>query len=90
MLGCSRRRSEPRPFCRCSRKPLAALLLAGAQPPWLLVTVASLGNVLGSVINWLLGRASSASVIGLGFRQNGIAWRERSAGISVTANGRSC
>jgi membrane protein YqaA with SNARE-associated domain len=39
-----------------SEAALVALLLAGAQPPWLLVTVASLGNVLGSVISWLLGR----------------------------------
>jgi membrane protein YqaA with SNARE-associated domain len=31
------------------------LLLADAQP-WLLVLVASLGNVLGSVINYVLGR----------------------------------
>ncbi|PWW03861.1 membrane protein YqaA with SNARE-associated domain [Hoeflea marina] len=35
---------------------LTALLLGGAQPAVLLVAVASLGNVLGSVINWLIGR----------------------------------
>jgi len=34
---------------------LVGLLLAGYSP-WLLITVASVGNVLGSVINWLLGR----------------------------------
>lgn len=39
-----------------SEAVLAGLLLAGAQPAWLLIAVASLGNVLGSVINWLLGR----------------------------------
>jgi membrane protein YqaA with SNARE-associated domain len=39
-----------------SEAALVALLLAGAQPPWLLITVASSGNVLGSVVNWLLGR----------------------------------
>lgn len=39
-----------------SELALVALLLAGDQPPWLLVAVASLGNVLGSVVNWLLGR----------------------------------
>lgn len=34
---------------------LVALLLAD-HPPWLLVAVASAGNVLGSVVNWWLGR----------------------------------
>jgi membrane protein YqaA with SNARE-associated domain len=35
---------------------LVGLLLLGNQPAWLLVAVASAGNVLGSVANWLLGR----------------------------------
>ena len=35
---------------------LAGLLNAGEQSPVLLVTFASLGNVLGSIINWGLGR----------------------------------
>lgn len=35
---------------------LAGLLLNGAYPPWALIAVASAGNVLGSVINWLIGR----------------------------------
>ncbi|MCK0209106.1 DedA family protein [Starkeya koreensis] len=39
-----------------SEAALVALVLAGAQPPWALVMVASVGNVLGSVINWALGR----------------------------------
>ncbi|BCH23991.1 membrane protein [Mesorhizobium sp. L-8-10] len=39
-----------------SEAALAALLLAEAYSPVLLITVASIGNVLGSVINWLLGR----------------------------------
>ena len=38
-----------------SEAVLVGLLLAD-YPPWLLITVASVGNVLGSVINWLLGR----------------------------------
>lgn len=37
---------------------LAGLVISGSQPTWLLVAVASLGNVLGSVVNWLLGRAA--------------------------------
>jgi membrane protein YqaA with SNARE-associated domain len=39
-----------------SEPVLIGLLLAGAQPPWLLVLVASIGNVLGAVTNWVLGR----------------------------------
>ena len=35
---------------------LVGLLLLGAQPAWLLVGVASVGNVLGSAVNWMLGR----------------------------------
>jgi membrane protein YqaA with SNARE-associated domain len=35
---------------------LAGLLLLHKYPPWLLLTVASVGNILGSVINWLIGR----------------------------------
>lgn len=31
------------------------LLLGGVAAPWLLVTVASLGNTLGAVVNWWLG-----------------------------------
>lgn len=38
-----------------SEAVLVALLLAGEQPAALL-TVATLGNVLGSVVNWGLGR----------------------------------
>ncbi len=38
-----------------SEAVLVGLLLSG-YTPWLLLTVASVGNVLGSVINWLLGR----------------------------------
>ncbi|MFN3659050.1 MAG: YqaA family protein [Pseudolabrys sp.] len=39
-----------------SEAALVALLISGAYPAWLLILVASLGNVLGSAINWLLGR----------------------------------
>ena len=35
---------------------LAALLLAGEHPAWLLVLVATLGNVGGAVLNYGLGR----------------------------------
>lgn len=33
-----------------------ALAVAGGYPPIAVVAVASLGNVLGSAVNWLLGR----------------------------------
>jgi len=39
-----------------SEAVLVGMLLASEQPPWLLVAIASLGNVLGSVVNWALGR----------------------------------
>ncbi len=35
---------------------LAGLLIAGKQPVWALIAVATVGNVLGSAINWWLGR----------------------------------
>ncbi len=39
-----------------SEATLVALLAVGTYSPTLLVAVASLGNVLGSVTNWLVGR----------------------------------
>lgn len=39
-----------------SEAALVALLVAGTYSPVLLVVVASLGNVLGAVVNWTLGR----------------------------------
>lgn len=39
-----------------SEAGLAALLLSGDHPVALLVAVASLGNTLGALVNWLLGR----------------------------------
>jgi membrane protein YqaA with SNARE-associated domain len=35
---------------------LVALLLSDAYPVWALLAVASAGNVLGALVNWLLGR----------------------------------
>ncbi|MGL4209333.1 MAG: YqaA family protein [Candidatus Adiutrix sp.] len=34
---------------------LSGLLLAAYQPPWALILVASLGNILGATLNWLMG-----------------------------------
>ncbi|MBN9216670.1 MAG: DedA family protein [Mesorhizobium sp.] len=39
-----------------SEAVLAGLLLVGTHSPAALVLVATLGNVLGSVVNWFLGR----------------------------------
>lgn len=39
-----------------SEAALVALLVLGDQSPVLLLFVATLGNVLGAVVNWLLGR----------------------------------
>ncbi|MGE4404671.1 YqaA family protein [Pseudomonas sp.] len=39
-----------------SEAVLAGLLLSERYPAWALVAVASAGNVLGSMLNWLLGR----------------------------------
>ncbi|AVO52426.1 YqaA family protein [Ectopseudomonas mendocina] len=40
-----------------SEAVLVALLLGGAHATWTLLTVATAGNVLGSWVNWLLGRS---------------------------------
>jgi len=39
-----------------SEAVLTGLLLLGRHPVWALVAVATAGNVLGAVVNWLLGR----------------------------------
>jgi membrane protein YqaA with SNARE-associated domain len=42
-----------------SEAVLFGLLMTGAYPAWLLLLVASTGNVLGSCVNWLLGMGLS-------------------------------
>lgn len=39
-----------------SEAVLVGLLATGVHPSWVLILVATVGNVLGSVINWYLGR----------------------------------
>jgi membrane protein YqaA with SNARE-associated domain len=39
-----------------SEVALVGLLVSGQFSPWLLVAVASAGNILGSCVNWLIGR----------------------------------
>jgi membrane protein YqaA with SNARE-associated domain len=43
-----------------SEAVLVALLLAGTYPVWLLLVVASAGNVLGAIINWGVGRYAAS------------------------------
>ena len=38
-----------------SETVFVALLLAGDQPTWLLLSVATVGNVLGALVNWAIG-----------------------------------
>jgi membrane protein YqaA with SNARE-associated domain len=40
-----------------SEAVLVGLLISGHYSLWLLLAVATLGNVLGSLVNWLLGRS---------------------------------
>ncbi len=42
-----------------SEAVLAGLLAAGNEPWAILITVASIGNILGSVTNWFIGRGLS-------------------------------
>ncbi len=39
-----------------SEAVLLGMILGATHPVWLLLAVATLGNVLGSVVNWVLGR----------------------------------
>lgn len=39
-----------------SEAVLAGLIISGRGDPWLLLAVATIGNTLGSVVNWILGR----------------------------------
>jgi len=47
-----------------SEAALAAVLLAGREPWGLLIAVASLGNILGSAVNWGIGRAAAQAAPG--------------------------
>jgi membrane protein YqaA with SNARE-associated domain len=43
-------------FPASSEAVLAGLTASGSYDPWLLIAVASAGNVLGATVNWALGR----------------------------------
>lgn len=44
-----------------SETALVGLLIAGTHSPVLLVAIAGVGNVLGSVVNWGLGRGAASN-----------------------------
>ena len=48
-------------FPASSEAALAGLVASGAYDPWLLIGVASLGNILGASANWGLGRWAAES-----------------------------
>lgn len=48
-------------FPASSEAALAGLVASGAYDPWLLIGVASLGNILGASVNWALGRWAAES-----------------------------
>lgn len=43
-------------FPASSEAVLGGLVASGAYDPWLLIGVASVGNILGASVNWALGR----------------------------------
>ena len=48
-------------FPASSEAVLAGLVAGGAYDPWLLIAIASLGNILGAMVNWALGRWAAQS-----------------------------
>lgn len=73
-----------------SETVLAGLLLAGREPVWVLVLVASVGNVAGSIINWALGRGIEHFRERRWFPSSRPRSRAPNAGMHATAAGRCC
>lgn len=69
-----------------SEAALVGMLVAN-YPAAVLLVVASAGNILGSVINWGVGRGTSDFVIAAGFRCRRRCWRVLNAGMRGTASG---
>ena len=70
-----------------SEAGLAALILASPASVTLLVATASLGNILGSVVNWYLGRGINPLPASHGFRQPQTSYHGPPAGIIVMVGG---
>lgn len=73
-----------------SEAVLVDLLLSGSFSPTLLLLGASAGNILGSVINWLLGHSIEPFRGSRWFPSRSNPWRRRSADIAGGASGRCC
>ena len=70
-----------------SEAVLVGFLLAGQKPIANLVIIATLGNVLGAVVNWVLGRALRRFAGVLGFQLHKSKCSVRRDGICATGDG---
>lgn len=73
-----------------SEAVLVGLLLRQPEAWATLLLVATLGNVLGSVVNWLLGRAIEHLRDKRWFPSALPNWRVRSSATNAGGNGRCC
>jgi membrane protein YqaA with SNARE-associated domain len=73
-----------------SEAVLVGLLLRQPEAWATLLLVATLGNVLGSVVNWLLGRAIEHLRDKRGSRSAPASWSVRSSATSAGGNGHCC
>jgi membrane protein YqaA with SNARE-associated domain len=65
---------------------LFALLSAGGDP-FMLVVIATLGNTLGAVVNWVMGRYLLHFRDRRWFTSVAPRWKKPSAGFNITASG---
>ncbi len=70
-----------------SEAVLMALVLQGDVATWVLVAVASAGNVLGALVNWVIGRGIERFRERAGSRSGLPRWRGCRAGIAGGAGG---
>lgn len=69
---------------------LVGLLLSGKYWLWALLAVATLGNVLGSLVNWWLGRGIERFRDRRWFPVSPDTWKKPGCTTSVMAIGRCC
>ena len=73
-----------------SEAVLVGLLLSGHYNLWLLLGIATLGNVLGSLVNWLLGRSVERFKERRWFRSAPGSWTRLAAITRAGGIGRCC